>query len=339
VKSLVQQAACEIAYRSGLLQAAAALTEPRRQPTDEGRFQILAYHRVGEVTDPFVPAFPAQAFARHVRYLAKHFRVLSLGELVAAAEAGTVPSRAIAITFDDGYEDTHRYVLPIVQRSSVPMTVYLTTGLLGGGSMWNDRVGAAIRDTPRRWFDCLEECGPLSLSTLAERQHVLRLVLRALKRRPPAARDALVLQIEHDLGTAPKKALPSMLSWPQVQEMHEHGVEFGAHTVTHPILTAVSLDEARREVAESKRAIEDRLQMPVRHFAYPNGVAGDFDGAVKAAVREAGFASAASMVFGVNTPRTDRYELRRGGPWTASTAEFATRLWWYRHAAGASALS
>lgn len=335
MNQILTRAFCQSVYRSGLLAAATAMTEPVNGKQTAGRFQILVYHRVGD-TDPFVPGTATHVFERHMRYLREQFRVLSLTDLLAAAQRREVPPRAIAVTFDDGYESTYLHAYPIARRYNVPVTVYLATGLLDSHyPMWNDRIGVAIRDTSCTRLEGIPGRDPLPLTSDLQRQHALDCTLRGLKRLPPAEREELTCQISRALKV-PIDRGPRMLRWQQVEEMQGHGIEFGAHTVHHPILTAVPVDEAWREIVESKQVIEERLQAPVLHFAYPNGGASDFDETTKNLVRKAGFVSAVSMVFGTNVPATDLYALRRGGPWEEDVGVFATKLWWYRRSKAAT---
>lgn len=102
--------------------------------------------------------------------------------------------------------------------------------------------------------------------------------------------------------------VPRPLSWDQVAEMHAQGIEFGSHTLTHPMLSRVPLDVARREVADSKRMIEDKLGAPVTSFCYPRG---DFNEPVKRLVREEGYRAACTTLPGANDGRTDPFALRR----------------------------
>ncbi len=102
--------------------------------------------------------------------------------------------------------------------------------------------------------------------------------------------------------------MPRPLDWAQVREMHAHGVEFGSHTLSHPMLSEVSLEEARRELVDSRRVIEDRLGMPAGLFCYPRG---DYSEPVKQAVREAGYLAACSTRPGLNGRRPDLFALRR----------------------------
>jgi peptidoglycan/xylan/chitin deacetylase (PgdA/CDA1 family) len=102
--------------------------------------------------------------------------------------------------------------------------------------------------------------------------------------------------------------VPRPLDWAQVKEMHASGIEFGSHTLTHPMLSALPLDQVRRELGESKRRIEDELGAPAPLFCYPRG---DFSPAVKTVVREQGYVGACTTRPGMNDAGTDVFALRR----------------------------
>jgi len=75
----------------------------------------------------------------------------------------------------------------------------------------------------------------------------------------------------------------SMLSWKEIREMQRAGIDFGAHTLTHPDLTYLSSDQLKAEVCDAKSIIEDALGAPVTSFAYPYG---RYNGRVRDIVRE-----------------------------------------------------
>lgn len=102
--------------------------------------------------------------------------------------------------------------------------------------------------------------------------------------------------------------VPQPLTWQQVREMHAHGVEFGSHTLTHPMLSQVTLQDVRHEVRESKRMIEDRLGAPVYFFCYPRG---DFTRPVQQIVRAENYRAACTIKPGVNDWRSNLFTLRR----------------------------
>ena len=94
----------------------------------------------------------------------------------------------------------------------------------------------------------------------------------------------------------------------QVREWIAAGHEIGSHTLTHPFLTRISPARAREEVLASKKLLEDKFGVAIRHFCYPYG---DWNPAVRDLVIEAGYATACTTEFGVNTGATPPFELRR----------------------------
>jgi peptidoglycan/xylan/chitin deacetylase (PgdA/CDA1 family) len=291
-------------------------------------FQVLIYHRVNDDGDPFFAGMPVTEFRRQMQVLARRFHVLPLAELVHRAARGDLPPRAVAVTFDDGYRDNHDCAFPVLSELGLPATVFLTTGSIGTGApLWHDRVFQAFRTTTR---DSVELHGRRhALSSVELRRAALRQTLGELRRLAPPARDASIAELIERLQVDTGGAEP-MLSWDEIRRMRGGGVSFGAHTVSHPILTRLPLEAAVREIATSKTTIEEQLGEPVELFAYPNGGREDFDEAIKEALREAGFLCAVTTLFGSNDRQTDPFELRRLAAWDARPDRFALRLGWYR---------
>ena len=121
-----------------------------------------------------------------------------------------------------------------------------------------------------------------------------------------------------------------MLTWDQIREMKAQRVDFGGHTVTHPFISTLTREAMEWEAGESKRRIEQELQLPVDCFAYPSGRERDFGKGNKDVIRNAGYKAAVTTIWGMNTPSTDPMELRRGGPWEENAALFAYKLDWYQ---------
>lgn len=99
-----------------------------------------------------------------------------------------------------------------------------------------------------------------------------------------------------------------MLSWAEVMEMSNVGINFGSHTLTHPLLTRISTEEARREVALSKKILQEKIGRVVNFFCYPYG---DVDRRIRDLVEESGYDGACSQITGGNYRSTDLFLLRR----------------------------
>lgn len=98
------------------------------------------------------------------------------------------------------------------------------------------------------------------------------------------------------------------LGWGEIRDARRAGISFGAHTVTHPRLTELPPAEARAELGDSKKAIEDGLGEEVPLFCYPYGF---FNRAVRDMVRQAGYRAACCNSPGRLWPDGDLFALKR----------------------------
>ena len=122
-----------------------------------------------------------------------------------------------------------------------------------------------------------------------------------------------------------------MLNWNQVREMHKAGIEFGSHTVNHPVLSRLPADAILRELRDSKRQLSEQLDAPVTSFAYPNGKQTDYNDLVKTTLKECGYACAVTTEWGVNRAYADPFELKRGQPWQDEIESFRLSFFLQRH--------
>ena len=306
----------------------------RRRTAPAGR--ILYYHRVNDERDPYFPATPVDVFEREMRYVAQHYKVVSLKALLEHLDSNSTET-LFAITFDDGYRDNYTNALPILSRYGLPATIFLTTGCMDFEEpMWFEQLANAVKNTDRKFVD-LETDVPrrLGLGTQAERLEAGGQIFGALRTLDDSSRRWWLAKILDQLAVpAGKSRLGRMLTWDQVRQMTRHQIDFGGHTVSHPFLSKLAGEQAEWEVSECKRRIEQELQRPVAHFAYPNGREEDFTAGNKHVIRNAGYSAAVSTIWGMNHPSTDRLELRRGGPWESNPAMFAYKLDWYQFVNG-----
>ena len=295
--------------------------------------QILAYHRVNDEQDPFFPATPTKVFARQMEYLASHFSVYPLADLIESLQRRDVPENAVAVTFDDGYRDNYQNAFPILRQLSLPATIFLATEAIGSGKvLWHDRVFSAFRETQALYLeDAGNDVGRYPLGTLEEKLFAQGEVVRRLQSLDDSGRSLCIDRLIEKLGVVDRKEAPDlMLTWDDVKIMHQSKFSFGSHTVTHPILSRIPSIKVREEIFESKRILEERLNTSVTTFAYPVGRKEDFNELTKDCLREAGYICALSTIFGSNSDGQDLFELRRGKPWEEYLPVFAAKLDWYR---------
>ena len=288
---------------------------------------VLVYHSVLPRPDPVFPErFHAGMFARQLAILRRYYCVLPLGEALQKLERGTLPRRAVSITFDDGYADNFEVALPMLLERKMHATFFVAPGYLDGGIMFNDIVRECVSQASHfSEIDDLLGNGVASTDVMSH-QEVFEAVIRKVKYQKPGARESAVRKLAKSLGVE----LPTdiMMTSAQVRSLAEAGMEIGAHTMTHPILSQVPFTEARKEVLDSKNRLEDIVESEVRLFAYPNGIPGkDYLADHVAIVEQAGFSASFTTSNGVVRSGMDKFQLPRFGPWSTDVLKYFVNQW------------
>ncbi len=294
------------------------------------RLSTLIFHRVVAEPDPLFPdEVDARRFDAICAWMCAWFQVLPLDEATARLRDGSLPSRALGISFDDGYADNHDVAMPILRRHGLSATFFVATGFLDGGRMWNDTLVETVRRVEGPSLDLSglsqPDLGVLDLSSLDARRQAMHRLLMALKYLPPAQRSLCV----DEVARRAKVALPDdlMMSSDQVRGLHRAGMQVGAHTVSHPILRTLDDAAAAREMGESRRRLESIVGAPVTLFAYPNGKRGDDYGERDVSLaRDCGFSAAFTTEPGCSSLGTDAHQLPRYTPWRKGRWPFGLQL-------------
>lgn len=293
----------------------------------KGRLSILIFHRVLARRDAIINwDRDALEFERAIAWLKAWFNILPLDEAIVRLQDRSLPARAAAITFDDGYADNCTVAMPILQSHGLTATFFIATGYLDGGRMWNDTVVEAVRRCRTANLDLSAEgLGRYELGSPAAIREAIISILNKVKYRDPRERLKTVDYVASVAGGV----LPSdlMLTSEQVKMMRRAGMSIGAHTVTHPIIGRLGPDEVRAEIAGSKEFLESLLQERVGLFAYPNGRPTlDYRREDAEAIRSLGFDAAVTTASGVADADSDLMQLPRFTPWDRTRLRFGVRL-------------
>lgn len=292
------------------------------------RLSVAIFHRVMPRPDPLFPEeMHAERFERLLAMLKRAFNIVTLGQAIALQEAGRLPHRALAITFDDGYADNAEVALPILQRQGLAATFFVATGFLDGGRMFNDTVIECLRATRVADIDLSEwGLGSRDLGTEAQRRQAIDALLPKVKYMPLVEREQFLRRL---LALAAEPLLPAdlMMRSEQIVQLHQAGMEIGGHTVNHPILRVLSDADAEAEIVKGRERLQSLIGAPVEVFAYPNGKPGqDYDSRHVAIVRKLGFKAAVSTSPGVAEFGAHLHELPRFSPWDRAPSRWVARL-------------
>lgn len=287
---------------------------------------ILTYHRVLPQRDSLLPGEPsASEFKLQMDLLADNFNVLPLRDGIGRLGSGSLPARAVCITFDDGYANNLEVAQPILASRSLPATIFVAPGYLGRDLMFNDMIIEAIRAAPEQLDLAPVGLGAHRLSDNDARLKAIDLIIDALKYEVQSVRSERARAVTAIAGVREPPSL--MMTEQQIHAAHKAGFEIGAHTVTHPILTKTDPKAAAMEIVSSRAMLQDIIGDTVASFAYPNGRPGrDYDPSHVAMVRDAGFDLAVSTAWGTASGASPLYELPRISVWDRDPLRFAGRI-------------
>jgi peptidoglycan/xylan/chitin deacetylase (PgdA/CDA1 family) len=315
------------------------LRGPKRAPA------ILMYHRVAALQqDPWDLAVSPDTFEQQLAYLKGNHTTMELDKLVQGLRSGKLPDNAVAITFDDGYRDNLVQAKPLLAHYGLSATLFLATGWVGSSvPFWWDEL-AEWTLLSRQAVDCSEVIEGKSFllrwdePETADSDRTWRASCE-----PRSARQKAYLALWRKLWTASQvertRVMASLrgtfqgahdpLSLPmggaEIQELIRDGlVTIGAHTVHHPALTGLSMEECREEVVGSAEQCRRLTGLGVSSFAYPYG---DMNEQVRQIVAETGFVSACSTRSAhLDVDLQDMYAMPRLAVQSCGIAQFAALL-------------
>jgi peptidoglycan/xylan/chitin deacetylase (PgdA/CDA1 family) len=332
-RTLVRTLLAHLLYHTGLLWLTVVVFL-------RNRAVVLTYHRVlprdadtfsstGIIVNP-------ETFAAHMRFLRKHFNLLSVSRFQDFLSRGRFPPRSVLVTFDDGWHDLACHALPIMRRYSVPFVVFIPTAYIGTGTpFWQERMSralVALKHIPEISGPLLSELGIAHLLYVSDgearglaREYVSRLKLRSTHQ--IEAVDAQIRTALSQAGQLLTLGDDVFLSWAAVREMAADPlVAVGSHGHTHVPLTRLSGEMA---VADLYRAAEEfrKNGLPKPWVcAYPNG---DCSDGVVVAAASAGCSVGFTTVNGHVRPGDDPLRLKRLNIHegvTSSVPEFLCRI-------------
>jgi peptidoglycan/xylan/chitin deacetylase (PgdA/CDA1 family) len=286
---------------------------PRVRATAGSKFGILCYHRVGTQGVPLFSRLEPSAFAAQMRYVKKHYRVVPLGQLCDELQDGRRVPPTLAITFDDGYRDLYTHAFPVLQKYQIPATIYLIGRCMESGEVpWYDRIFLALKAAPGESLKVeLGGAKEFRIGSPSGRVSAAWEMVSYLRRLPNTRRQEWCAAFERQFPLPVEELEGRMLDWNQVGTMHRAGISFGAHTMSHPVVSQLDPRALEEELVVSKKVLERGLGARVEDFAYPFGKPEDGSVAAEGILRRAAYRSAVTTIQGFNTTGSDRLRLRR----------------------------
>ena len=276
------------------------------------RFAILRFHRVGTEGVPLYSILPPEVFEAQMRFLRRHYRLVSLEQLCAELQDPAARGQAVAVTIDDGYADTYHNAFPILKKYEIPATVFVIVDSIESGEVaWYDKVFLALKTYPGTTLEIeLDQIQRFVLDSPRSRILAARDINDWLRTVPDGRRREFCAAFERRIPLPQAEMAGRMMNWDQVREMHRAGIAFGSHTLTHPAVSQLDEVGAEEELFFSRQILERQLGSPAPDFAFPFGMPADCGPHASAQLAGFGYRCAVTGSFGLNTPGANPHALR-----------------------------
>lgn len=236
-----------------------------RELVQRNKVTILMFHDV-----------EAQQAARAFAFLKKHYHVIGLQEYLKIMQSGgSLPKKAVIITFDDGHAGNYQ-LLPVIRQLQIPITIFLCSDIIGTRRhFWFKHSDAVVQERQQ----------------LKKISNVQR--LETLKK----------YGFEQTKEYSDRQALTRE----EIEEMRPW-VDFQSHTCFHPCLPQCDDETARQEIVLSKQHLEQDYSFSVNTISYPNG---DYSQRDIQIAKDAGYICGITVDFGFNDQQADLFRLKR----------------------------
>jgi len=253
---------------------------------------VLMYHRVlpknYEKLSSVQPGMyvTPQSLKKHIQLISEYVEIVHLDRYLEDMSAGRkVPSRACAITFDDGWKDNYQYGFDVLKETKSPASIYLVSEMIGSNEhFWPEeitRLCHSILENTRLGFEKHESYQwlmrigfdtELDLSDNIKVQNCMETVINNAKEYP----ENIIIEYINEIKKYAKikeESDSELLSWDEVNEMKNSGLLcFGSHTKNHVRLNDnIDLNIMVEEIRDSKRMIDEKLGQNTSLFCFPNG--------------------------------------------------------------------
>jgi peptidoglycan/xylan/chitin deacetylase (PgdA/CDA1 family) len=279
--------------------------------------RCLVFHNISDKQSPFTAGITVntapQTFEKALKYLAAHYRPVSLEDVLTDCDGRGLPPRALLITFDDAYASVAEYAAPVCKQLGVPAVFFINAAFLDNQRLAPDNLvcyvasvlGLATINRAVRAVLGNDAAGAGSLSevfgvlfpslSLAERGAFLETLreLAGIDERRIAKEAGLYLTSE------------------QLGSLASFGFEIGNHTYTHTHGRSLSPQDFASEIDRNKRELEALSGTTVRTFSQPYGSSKDLSDELTGHLRQTGHKAVFLSESVANPRKPDLYRLDR----------------------------
>ncbi len=268
-------------------------------------YAVLLFHGVTEIEEmgcrnsnkKHLHALEFKKILAFLQSVDANFMLMS--DLERGINSGKPLNKVACITFDDGFRNNLHTAIPLLKDFDAKATIYVTTDFIEMNLMsWIDRVEYAVEKTNLKLLEIYNH--QFSLNSIEEKIQCLKDIRRIFKQNK-IEKNILASEIQNKLigkeVYSNESDLDQKLNWSEVKQIESmEDFEIGAHTISHPSLSHLEIDDQYLEIYESLKIISEKTGSKINLFAYPEGTQNDFNQTTIQVLKELGIKSSPSAV-------------------------------------------
>jgi len=275
------------------------------------RTLCLLYHRINEYKDYYNMSVTPSHFDEQMEFIKNNFCVKRF------CDNWDTGGDSIVITFDDGYADNYKYAYPILNKYTMPATIFVCTGNIGTSKMfwWDEILHICLnRKKSNSHFDLVDPLLSYTWET-KRREQCLKLAydLRSILRRERSLQvfNSVRMQLLNWAGEETDNANNRTMSESELRELVDSRlIDIGGHTETHLSLGPRDYEEQYNDCKSSIERLKSIIRDDISVFSYPFGGPRDYNEETIRVMEDLGIKKAATTEFGLAIDQ-DSYRIPR----------------------------
>ena len=273
---------------------------------------ILLYHGVTNQNQKGVVNFSGKhintkIFDNQMKFIKKNCNILSMDEVVEIYKnRDGWPENAVAVTFDDGFQNNYLYAADILDSYKVPATFCICAGMVNTNLMfWVDIIEDCINKTRNSTLDIqLSQKKHYILNNDIKKIDTINEVKKYCKSLSTKEKNDIVNELIKNTKIKPSvESSPDykIMTWKELNELKNNSLfTIGGHTLNHEIMSAQKIEEMKTDTKNTLSLLDNNLNQKTIHFSYPEGQIQHYNDAVISSLIDCGIVCSPSAVDGIN---------------------------------------
>jgi peptidoglycan/xylan/chitin deacetylase (PgdA/CDA1 family) len=282
--------------------------------------RCVVFHQISAAESPFITGMNVSTtpdeFEGALRFLTTHYKPVRLEDVLGASAGGSLPPRAVLVTFDDAYASVVEVAAPLCRRYGVPAVFFVNAAFLNNRRLAPDNLVCYVANV-RGMQPINGAVRTVRGYETAQLQSVTEVFSSFFPSITLTERETFLEALQHLAGISESRMAEESalyLTTQQLRSLASFDFEIGNHTYSHVHCRRLSKTEFCEEIDRNKAELEALLATKVRSFSQPYGSSKDLTPELVRHLRDSGHEAVFLSESVANLRGADPFHLDRVNP-------------------------